>query len=237
MLAEVLRARSQDILDNLRAESIDLVQLRRLALHMRLSTDDLIQGAGLIKRGQMISAKQNTPVAEPASVQSVLELCSIATRYRLAELGIEFEAPKAPQDHFVNSNPWELAYALFLIIQCAAQAFVASQSSESVRHRRNQWPKIPISIAVEDGFVDISIASFSTFDPNFPSPESEKDAGVLNQVEWLCFKALIESNNAHLHVQLCKKELGIPYCIVMRLPTFQPGHEEPLHFLRASEQI
>lgn len=237
MLSEVLRARSQDILDNLKNEQIDIAHLRRLALHMRLSADDLIRGSGLLKRSNNSSSlSQRAREIEPASLQAVFDLCMISAKNRLNEMNITLESDEAPSDLFVTGSPWEIAYSFFAILQKAGQAQrrfypngIPSQDAA------NLISTLKVGIEVADGFVDVRIPSDIPIDPHFidSSFASESKLNMSSQ-EWFCLRRLMENNNVHIHVQLCDARNGSRYCVIVRLPTFQPGYEEPLDFLKVS---
>lgn len=237
MLSEVLRARSQDILDNLKNEQIDIAHLRRLALHMRLSADDLIRGSGLLKRSNnsRSSARRDSEI-EPASLQAIFDLCLISAKNRLDEMNITLESDEAPSDLFVTGSPWEIAYSFFAILQKAGKAqrrydLNGIPSSEAA----NPISTLKVGIEIADGFVDICVPSDIPIDPNFidSSFGSDSKMNMTNQ-EWFCLRRLLENNNVHIHVQLCEAGNGSRYCVILRLPTFQPGYEEPLDFLKAS---
>jgi hypothetical protein len=237
MLSEVLRARSQDILDNLKNEQIDIARLRRLALHMRLSADDLIRGSGLLKRtNNSKSSSSLDSGTEPASLQAVFDLCLIAAKNRLDEMNIALESDEAPSDLFVSGNPWEIAYAFFAILQKAGKA-QRRFDLEGVSPAAGTNPISTLKVAIEiaDGFVDVCIPSDTPIDPNFVDSTFGSDSATnMSSQEWYCFRRLLENNNAHIHVQVCEKGRGTRYCVILRLPTFQPGYEEPIDFLKAS---
>lgn len=240
MLSEVLRARSQDILDNLKNEKIDIAHLRRLALHMRLSADDLIRGSGFLKRTHNSrSSSSLDSETEPASLQAIFDLCLIAARNRLDEMNIALESDEAPSDLFVNGNSWEIAYAFFTVLQKAGQA-QKSLDLEGVSPAACANPISTLNVVIEiaDGFVDICIPSDTPIDPNFVDSTFVSDSAKNMSIqEWYCFRRLLENNNVHIHVQFCEKGRGTRYCVILRLPTFQPGYEEPIDFLKASSDF
>lgn len=239
MLSEVLRARSQDILDNLKQDTIDVNRLRRLALHMRLSADDLIRGSGLLKQktGEN-SSPSNPSESEPASVQAIVELCLIAARGRLTEMNLSLESTSAPADLFVAGNPWELSYALFLGLVHAGQAL--RQRPQAIRSNSTPelTPHIQLRIQPAEGFVDLAIPTHQPLAPDAIESEVTPTQGIssgrMSRKEWFCFLRLLESNNTQVQIQQSDDGSSPPYLTVLRLPTFQPGHEEPLRFIKVS---
>jgi hypothetical protein len=239
MLSEVLRARSLDILDSLKDNQVNVTQLRRMALHMSLSAEDLIRSAGLLKRSATVKSQHtnssNSADQEPASLHSIFDLCMIAAKNRLAELHLELESDAAPRDLFVPGNPWEIAYALFLLLRNTARAQTHALPNLSPSQIREANNKLRVELEIAEGFVDICIPSAIPLDPNYLSGECENmDCHNMSHAEWFCFRRLLETNNALVHVQLSGSTPSQRYRITMRLPTFQPGHEEPIDFFTAS---
>ncbi|MEY4065761.1 MAG: hypothetical protein RIR26_1969 [Pseudomonadota bacterium] len=238
MLSEVLRARSQDILDNLKQESIDVNRLRRLALHLRLSADDLIRGSGLVKNDSTQKTTiPNENEREPASVQAVVDLCLIAARHRLSEMNLLLESSNAPADLFVAGNPWELSYALFLALIHAGHAACQRPQLPWMSASSNER-QIHLRIHPAEGFVDLIIPTHQPLDPDSSEEiESESQAapsGRMKRKEWFCFRRLLETNNTQVQIQRESSQSEPRYLTVLRLPTFQPGHEDPLQFIKVS---
>lgn len=240
MLGEVLRARSHELLEHLKSERPDLGHLRRLALNMQLSTDNLIQDAGLVAPDHSLQQLYNESNSEPASVQSIIDLCSVAAKHRLALMNLSLHCPHSvSQELFVNGNAWELSYALLVVLVHSAQALTARavnefNSNNIGQHNTNRT--IQMLVEYENDFVDVVISSHSPISPHLePNPNDLPVPLVLNQSEWFCLQKLVTKNNAHLHVQKSTRALFGPYSIVFRLATFQPGHEEPLDFITMND--
>jgi len=242
MLTEVLRARSLDILESLKNPQLNVTHLRRLALNMSLSAEDLIRSAGLLKRsatGTSINQSQRaTASQEPASLHSILDLCLIAARNRLSEFNIELVSDTAPRDLFVGGNPWEIAYALFLLLRDTARAQAHSLHRAPAKQHPEAEGKIRLELEIAEGFVDICIPAVIALDPSYldntANPDSSNANHNMSHAEWFCFRRLLEANNALVNVQLTGGSPEQCYRITLRLPTFQPGHEEPIDFFTVS---
>lgn len=232
MLSEIHRAYSHQLVELLKKDEPDLTTIRRLALTMQLASDHLSADAALVchahgspknhDKAQNSSAESN----EPASVQAIIDLSAVASQKRLAEMNLRLHSPEATCDElFVSGNPWELSYVVFfLVIQCA-------QTRRTAIAPVGNNAKINLVIASEADFVDLIIGSDAPISPYF-EPESDEDsAGRLSREEWFCLQRLANRNNAHIHVQRSTHQNIGAYSIVLRLPTFHPGHEEPLDFL------
>lgn len=240
MLGEVLRARSHELLEQLKSEKPDLGHLRRLALNMQLSTDNLVQEAGLVAPDHSLQQLYNESNSEPASVQSIIDLCSVAAKHRLNLMNLSLHGPHTvSQELFVSGNAWELSYALLFILIHSAQALNARAVSELNAHKvgqQNTPRTIQMQVEYENDFVDIVISSHSRLSPHLELNPNDLSAPlVLNHSEWFCLQKLVTKNNAHLHVQKSTRAPFGPYNIVFRLATFQPGHEEPLDFITMNE--
>jgi hypothetical protein len=244
MLSEVLRARSLDILEALRDSKVNVTHVRRLALHMSLSSEDLIRSAGLLKNpSHSIAQRQNargSKSQEPASLHSIFDLCMIAARNRLAELKLELESAQPPRDLFVGGNPWEISYALFMVLCRTARAQAHDSFLNAPNDQSNSQGKLRVELEVAEGFADICIMSTTPLDPTFAKGEfsnencNQINHSEMNHSEWYCFRRLLEANSAIVHVQQTETQPRPLYRITLRLPTFQPGHEEPIDFFTAS---
>lgn len=236
MLSEVLRARSLDIFDALKDGPTDVTHLRRMALHMSLSAEDLIRSAGLLKRTPerlgRLTGEFAASSAEPASLHSIIDLFMIAAKKRLAEFGLKLHLSPTPRDLFVAGNPWELAYAMFTLVRNAARARAQLQPHMSHYPNLENAHSFNVDIDIAEGFVDICVPATTPLNPYFTDEGFPIEPGNnMNHAEWFCFQRLLELNGAHVSVQISDKNPNQRYRITMRLPTFQPGHEEPSDFL------
>lgn len=78
-----------------------------------------------------------------------------------------------------------------------------------------------------EGFVEISITSDSPLDPNHPESKNDfGDSRWVSKQEWYCLNRLLEKNGVQLRTRPCEKKSGSRYCIVLKIPTLQPGFEE-----------
>ncbi len=231
MLGEVLRARSHQLVEQLQADTPNLQAVKRLALNMKLSTDNLTHDAGLVSRVDGTHQLYAQPSNEPASLESIIELCSSASRHRLNEINVSFSAPKSVSSElFVTGNPWELAYAIF---------FACIRGGQALAHFGQFTGKartIYLQVISEADFADVILYSPMPLEPTFDLSSGDTTPPYsLTEAEWYCLQRLVSKNNTHIQTQLSSQpELG-KYALVFRLPTFHPGHEEPLDFLRVSE--
>ncbi|MEN9808811.1 MAG: hypothetical protein RLZZ488_378 [Pseudomonadota bacterium] len=220
MLSEVLRARSFELTEQLRQPSPDLGVARRLALNMHLSTDNLVQDAGLVSRANDRSLYENQ-TAEPASLSSVIDLCCIAARHRLREMNISLNVHfPQPSEIFLSGNPWELAYAFFFAIvrsgRYLARTAAASEESRDVL----------LSVRHEAQFADVSISSpvpLSQFNDSCNS--NCKPTSAIDDAEWCCLQKLCIKNDVHVSVQQGESTQTGAFNTVFRLATFSAGHE------------
>ena len=233
MLSELMRARCQDIMNLLKQDHIDITHLRRIALHMRLSADDLIREPGLLKESSSptISNKSRRTSNEPASLNSVFELCFIAATSRLAERQLFLRSNALAQEQFIQGNPWEVAYAFFSLIRNVGLAHRnAFLSSTTVENSQTDHNTIDIEVEYAEGFAEITIPSDSPLDPNFNAHPFTPDRSLnMSQEEWFCLRCLFDRNNIQLRVECCEHRHSSFYCIVLKIPTFQPGHEDANH--------
>lgn len=220
MLSEVLRARSFELTEHLRQPSPDLGAARRLALNMHLSTDNLIQDAGLVSRANDRSLYENQ-TAEPASLSSVIDLCRIAARHRLREMNIGLNTVQPPPNEvFLSGNPWELAYVFFFAIvrsgRCLARMSPAGDDSRDVL----------LSVRHEAQFADVCITSPVPLSPCSENCEpSCKATPAITEAEWHCLQQLSIKNDVHVSVQQGEPALPATFNTVFRLATFTAGHE------------
>jgi hypothetical protein len=233
MLSEILRAQSHSILTLLRKESPDISSIKRLALKMHISTENLASDAGLVASGEQMRELFNNQSKEPASVQSIVEMTSVAAKHRLLELQLELQQPEAiPPELFVMGNPWELAYALFLILLKSGNNLKNTAPSHN-QVKTTKSRKVCLSFVCENDFVDFIVPSFSPLSPFLDADRLGPLGSVrFSEAEWFCIQRLLAKNNAHIHIQKIPDGGFGEYGIVLRLPTFQPGHEEPLDFLK-----
>jgi hypothetical protein len=226
MLSEIMRARCQDILDHLKQDQIDIQRLRRVALHMQLSADDLIRDPGLLKEPLATDqANASHSTGEPASLLSIVEMAMIAARHRTAQLGIQLSNQSLSKDIFIRGNPWEVAYAIFTILRHSANA----KSRHPLRGSQHTTGKRDIAILSDlaEGFVEISITSDEPLDPNHPESKSTfGENPLVSKQEWFCLHRLLEKNSVQLRTRLCEKKSGSTYCVVLKIPTHQPGFED-----------
>ena len=153
MLSEILRAQSHSILTLLRKESPDIALIKRIALKMHISTDNLASDAGLVATGAQNRELFNQQSKEPASVPSIVEMSSMAAKHRLFELQLELQTPESiPAELFVMGNPWELSYALYLILLKSGKNLANTapiQSAESSTKPRKVYHRLPIERKAE----------------------------------------------------------------------------------------
>lgn len=220
MLSEVLRARSFELTEQLRQPSPDLGAARRLALNMHLSTDNLLQDAGLVSRANDRSLYENQ-TAEPASLSSVVDLCCIAARHRLQEMNVQLNVVQPPPNEiFLSGNPWELAYAFFFAIvrsgRCLAKT--AAGGAENC--------EILLNVRHEAQFADVSVSSPVPLSPcNDNDDTNHKAAAAITKAEWHCLQQLAIKNDVHVSVQQEEAAPSAAFSTVFRLATFTAGHE------------
>lgn len=216
MLSEVLRARSFELTEQLRRPSPDLVVARRLALNMHLSTDNLVQDAGLVSRANDRSLYEN-PTNEPASLSSVIALCCIAARHRLREVNVGLNIVQPPTNEiFLSGNPWELAYVFFYTIVRSGKCLAKMPTAEG------ESREILVSVRHDAQFADVSISSpvpLCSYSENFNS------ASALCEAEWHCLQQLSIKNDVHVSVQQGEPTLSATFSTIFRLATFTAGHE------------
>lgn len=220
MLGEVLRARSHELTEQLRKPSPDLGVARRLALTMHLSTENLVQDAGLVSRANRQSLYENQ-TNEPASLASVVDLCCVAARHRLRDMNIGLRIVHPPPDEvFLSGNPWETSYAFFFAIvrsgRCLAKMTNSSDKND----------EILLNVRHDAQFADVSISSPVSLSPhNDDRRTSVIRTAALNEAEWHCLQQLAIKNDVHVSVQQWEQTAAAAYHTVFRLPTFTAGHE------------
>ncbi|MFZ9520333.1 MAG: hypothetical protein ACO3A4_07640 [Silvanigrellaceae bacterium] len=232
MLSEILRAQSHSILTLLRKESPDLNSIKRIALKMHISTDNLGANAGLIDSREQNQGLFDQPNNEPASVQSIVEMCEVAASHRLSELQLDLHYPESiPAEKFALGDAWELAYVLFLILVQSGKKLASSGTSVAGSPAKRR--SVILQLLCEQDFVDLVVPNTSPLSPHLAGKVPAQAGSVaFDQSEWRCLQRLVAKNNAHLHEQRIINEGFGDYGVVLRIPTFHPGHEEPLDFLK-----
>lgn len=274
MLGELLNARSDELVQLLKLRQPDLAALRQLALQMKITTESMMEEKGYLNcKNKHQETKTTDSVIEPASVESIVDMCAVAAQHRLKNLNSKFHPPAhLPSDLFVNGNPWELAYALLMAVMLCSQ-FSPSQGPRFVplSHLLNTTPPVEEVFLFCENEVDFIDIIVSTVPSNKPTFKKEKDSShgqsatidsshwehpklehahgqqtasdlenewagfSLQTNEWHILKKLAARNNAHIQTQRAQHCDIDSMQIVLRLPTFQPGHEEPLDFLNINE--
>ncbi len=231
MLNEILRAKSQELVTLLSAENPDIQTLRRHALDMKLSTQSLMRDEVLVHPRSENETRKLAGVSEPASLQSVIEMATIALKHRLSALKIPFFPPAQEcDDRFIWGNPYEISYALFIL------CLRIGHTQSNIPLREKNETGLHVGMIIENDFVDISLTSPV---PLFPIEEIDEShspvKSLLNSNEWFCMQKLLSRNNTHIQLQVSETSNPEKHNIIMRLPTFHPGHEEPLDFLTMND--
>lgn len=221
MLTEILRARSFNILEALNADHVDVAHIRRLATHMSLSADDLINVTGLTTPTPDLTEDFESRIvnkkAEPSSLQSVLELSKIAAERRLREHSIELRFEPMCKEQFISGNPWEVSWALFFILNRIATSQSRGPVSSSV---------IKVDSTNTENMVDICMQSKHPLTTAESSEGGKFDAAMLSELEWFCFSQILRKNDLYFIQREQRTECGErTFEFTLRLPTFQPGFE------------
>lgn len=221
MLSEVLRARSFSILDALHGESIDVPHIRRLATHMSLSADDLINVTGLTnpypeqRQGMTVLNVANNP--EPSSLLSVFELSKIAAERRLKERSIRLVFEPLNKDQFIAGNPWEVSWVLFFILNRLA---IKTQGNPA------HTTELNIDVTHDENMVDVSLVTKIPLKPVERPAAAQPVTALLSELEWYCLSQIIRKNDLYLMQKEVVSECGATvFKITLRVPTFQPGFE------------
>jgi len=247
MLAEILHAQSGELVELLDSSSPDLGILKKIALQMHLSTDTAV---GLTRPMSLLSETQQNPLIEsnqPVSVQTVVDLCAIAARHRLKKMNLKFEIPPSiPVDLFVKGNPWELAYALFFAA-CLSGQTLETKSLSGDMPAQLQFLKsdhaVHLHSIYEADFIDLllpmygslSVKNNQTFSGDVPSQiqpdvNESKGSSTISESEWTFLQRLLAKNNGQLLSQKAHMSSSEPHTLIIRLPTFPSGFEEPHTF-------
>jgi hypothetical protein len=223
MLTEVLRARSFDILEALSCEQVDVSHIRRLATHMSLSADDLINVTGLIKAPLTQSAEYGAHrpglPTEPSSLHSVLELSKIAAKHRLKERSLQLVFEPPCQEHFISGNPWEVSWVLF---------FILNRIASSQEQRPMELSEIQINVTNKQSMVDVCIDSALPLTAHELSDNVKIESTLFSELEWYCLSHILRKNDLYLtqrEVVSNSQNGKKAFELTLRLPTFQPGFE------------
>lgn len=122
---------------------------------------------------------------------------------------------------------------------CLCNLFACIRSGQALAHFGQFTGKartIHLQVTSEADFADVILYSPMPLEPTSEvSPGDVSPRYSLTESEWYCLQRMVSKNNTHIQTQHSSQpELG-KYALIFRLPTFHPGHEEPLDFLRVSE--
>lgn len=231
MLNEILSAKSHQFVELLSKEKPDLKLLKRLAINMQLSTRSLKRDGVLVGSDPSGSTFRNGESTEPASLQSVVDLAVIALRHRLGELKVPLNLPDTKcDDRFISGNPYEISYCLFIL------ALRIGQAVSRLQNRNMPDAGVYIQLTAEPDFFDIILKSPVQMSPAPDADEKHLSTfSLLQDGEWFCMQKILARNNSYIQTNSLRTSGIEEYKIILRLPTFHPGHEEPLDFLTRDE--